>query len=91
MRNPAKFGSPKLDTPNLRYEFKSSHTDNWGPLVSGTRTSDTQKQSTTVDRREFTIGEVSNGSIYTATLYSWAASVAMLDLPRSSQEVARWW
>ena len=53
MINPTKFGSQKLDTPNLRYEFlkhalksrkinqkfKSSQTDSWGPRVNRARVS----------------------------------------------------
>ena len=49
MRNSTKFGSPKLDTPNLRYEFlkhafksgninqkfNSSQTDSWCPRSMG--------------------------------------------------------
>ena len=48
-----KFGSPKLDTPSLRYEFLkhafksvktnkksiTTQTDRWGPLVSRTHAS----------------------------------------------------
>ena len=84
MRNPTKFGSPKLDTPSLRYEFlkhafksrkinqkiKTSHRLTAGahgqrdPPISETKIGDG------ADQREFTVGEVSDGSIYTVALYT---------------------
>ena len=42
----------------------------WGPESIRPHMSAEQRQSVVVDRREFTVGEVSDGSIYKATLYT---------------------
>ena len=84
MKNPIKFGSPKLDTPSLRYDFlkhafksrkinkkiKTSHRLTAG--ACGQRESRVSETKTVdgANRRELTDGEVSGGSVFTTVLSS---------------------
>ena len=79
MRNPKKFGSPKLDTPSLRYEFlkhafksgkinqKIKHHTDWqpGPAVNKDPLVSETKTMDGTDRWELTDGKVSSGSVFT--------------------------
>ena len=84
MRNPTKFGSPKLDTPRLRYEFLK-HALKFGKINQKIKTShrltagahgqrdppiSESKIGDGADQRELADGEVSDGSVFTVTLFS---------------------
>ena len=84
MRNPTKFGSPKLDNLSLRYEFLK-HAFKSGKINQKIKTShrltaeargqreppvSETKIGDGADRRELTDGEVSDGSVFTVALFS---------------------
>ena len=84
MRTPTKFGSPKLDTPSLRYEFlkhafKSRkinqkikhHIDRQlEPMVNGDPLGSETKIGDGANRWELTDNEVFSGSVFTTSLIS---------------------